>query len=94
LLIGKTGEVVAAKMVAGHPSFEKGVLENIKRWRFKCFNCASPEEFTHLFEYEFKVTNRECGDALVSRREYSFPDKVTVTEETAICASRHPIGSY
>jgi TonB family protein len=86
LEIGEDGTVTSAKVLSGHPMLKDIASESIKRWRFRCFNCARPHAFQHVFEYIFDVRPVGCFESSDERVSYSFPSKVMISADSpAIC---------
>ena len=84
--LSPTGEVIEAEVMRGHPMLKQVALDNIKKWRFHCDDCAYGESFSHEMTYSFEIDNGEHGNRSV---RYQFPDRLFVYSETPI-----PVGLF
>ena len=81
LQVSAQGDVTDAKVLSGHPMLVRFALENVKKWRFHCDDCAYGEAFNHEMAYDFEIDYGQHGGRTI---EYKFPDKVNIYTESPV----------
>ena len=84
--IDRTGGVLGASGLSGHPVLTKGALANIAQWKFSAGRSSGDKsesefDFTYVFELRGETeSSRPC-----SSLTYEYPNKVTIVSEAPLC---------